>query len=342
MRVIIYSATPYEIEAFESQLKTVPGAEHIEIIPVPSSLDITTASLALGARAVCLFATDLADIHMLQALRACGVQMVVFRYSGATYFDEQQAFALGLRIVRPPTHSPSSVAEYTVSLLMTLNRKIHIAHNRVRDGNFSLHGLMGFELAGKTVGVVGTGLVGRAVARILSGFGCTILAFDVTEAEEVVRAGGRYVPLKKLLATSDVITLHAPLMPATRHLIGSKTISTCKKGVVIVNTARGGLLDVRAAIEGLRSGHIGGLAMDVYEGETSMFFRDTTGEVVDMDLQVLKAMPNVLITGHQSALTKEAICAVARSIIKCLKQFEMGLEMDYEVKPDVMGGRDGG
>ncbi|CAN8062814.1 unnamed protein product [Agarophyton chilense] len=335
LRFMLFSALPYEIEAFQSEIKLAGASGFIEMIPIQSALEDATASLALGAQVVCLFATDRVHKNMLLALKACGVEVLAFRYSGVRAFLDEFAFEVGIRIARPPAHSPTSVAEYTISLLMTLNRRIHIAHNRVRDGNFRLHGLMGFELSGKTVGIIGTGQVGRRVAQILSGFGCRILAFDLIESKEVLANGGRYVSLKKLLESSHILSLHAPLMAATRHMISAKALESCKRGVLIVNTARGALVDISAVIDGLRSGQVGGLAMDVYEGETSMFFRDQTGDVVDMNLQVLKSMPNVLLTGHQSALTREAITSVARNLVRCLIQFRMGVEMDFEVKPEV-------
>jgi D-lactate dehydrogenase len=326
------SAMPFEVAAFEEALSSAPGANVLDFIFISSRLDAMTALLAQGAEAVCLFVRDTADAHVMRTLSSVGVRLIALRCAGVASVDLRHAAEIGIRVARTPHHAPTSIAEYTVSMIMALNRKIHIAHNRVRDGNLSLNGLVGFDMLGKTVGIIGTGKVGRSSARILAGFGCNVLAYDIIESEEVITVGGRYVSMAKLFASSDIILLHAPLLPATHHIISDESISRCKKGVMIVNTSRGGLIDVRAAIDGLRSGQIGALGMDVYEGEAGLFFRDNTGEMLDPDFQVLQSMPNVIITGHQSTLTESALEAVANATVRTLLQFRAGDDVQYEIK----------
>jgi D-lactate dehydrogenase len=323
---------PFEVAAFEEALSSAPGADVLDFIFISSRLDAMTALLAQGADAVCLFVRDTADAHVMRTLSSVGVRLIALRCAGVASVDLRHAAEIGIRVARTPHHAPTSIAEYTVSMIMALNRKIHIAHNRVRDGNLSLNGLVGFDMHGKTVGIIGTGKVGRASARILAGFGCNVLAYDIIESQEMISFGGRYVSMAKLFASSDIILLHAPLLPATHHIISDESISRCKKGVMIVNTSRGGLIDVRAAIYGLRSGQIGALGMDVYEGEAGLFFRDNTGEMLDPDFQVLQSMPNVIITGHQSTLTESALEAVANATVRTLLQFRAGDNVQYEIK----------
>lgn len=324
---------PYEKVAFEAALLHAPdAAAALDLVFVSARLEPATVSLAGGARAVCLFASDLVDAHVLRLLREEGVELVALRYAGISSVDLAMAAELGIRIARAPGHAPTSIAEYAVTLMLTLNRKVHVAASRVRDGNLLLNGLVGFDVANKTVGIIGTGKVGRLTARILRGFGCRLLAYDMMESKEVVANGGKYVAMGTLLAQSDILMLHAPLVPGTHHMIGRETLPRCKRGVHIVNTSRGGLIDVRAAIEGLRSGQIGALAMDVYEGESSLFFRDHTGEMLDVDFQLLKSMPNVIMTGHQAALTTDALEAIAKATVHTLWQFQRNEPVDCEVR----------
>ena len=331
LRVIMYSAMQYEEAAFKEVLRNDSAWDEVfDIVFVSARLDGGTVSLAKGARAICLFASDRADAQLLKRLRNDGVELIVTRYAGVSCVDVAMAEKLGFKIARTPAHAPTSIAEYTIALMLALIRKIHAACNRVRDGNLSLHGLVGFDISEKTVGIIGTGKVGQIVTRILTAFGCRVLAFDMKQSQEVMDMGGTYVSLEDLLRNSDILTLHAPLVRGTHHLIGRKTIPRCKTGVHIVNTAGGGLIDVKAVIEGLRVGQIGGLAIDVYEGESSVFFRDHTGEVVDFDIQILKSMPNVLITCRQAGLTTNALGVAARATVKTLQQFHRGEELEYE------------
>lgn len=332
MRVIMYSAMPYEINAFETELGKNLNAGHLDVVFVSARLDNSTAALASGAPAVCLFANDHADAQLLTRLRAMGVKLIVVRYAGVSSVDVRKAIELGMKVACAPKHAPTSIAEYTVTMMLALNRKVHIAYNRVRDGNMALHGLVGFDMSEKTVGIIGTGKVGRIVARILIGFGCKVLAYDMMESQQIIDLGGKYVSMGKLLASSDILSLHAPLVPGTHHMIGPETLPRCKKGVHIVNTSRGGLIDVKAVTEALKSGQVGALGLDVYEGESSLFFRDHTGDKVDADFHILKAFPNVLITGHQSALTTNALVSVAKSTVKTLVQFHQGKDLEYGVQ----------
>lgn len=331
LRVIMFGAMDHEVAAFDNELHNDPATTVLDIVYVSAQLDKSTATLATGAKAVCLFATDFADAHILRTLHALGVRLITLRYAGVPSLDLVTASELRIRVAPAPAHAPTSIAEYTVLLMLALNRRVHIATHRVRDGNMALQGLVGFDMRGKTVGIIGTGKVGRLVVRLLSSFGCKLLAFDMIESQEVIDLGARYVSMNTLLSKSDIISLHAPLVPGTTHMIGRHTIPLCKTGVHIVNTSRGALIDAKAVIDALRSGQIGGLALDSYEGEDNLFFRDHTGLQTDPDFQLLKSMPNVMITGHQAALTTNALASVAKATVKTLLQFHNGENLDYEM-----------
>lgn len=322
LRVVMYSAMTYEIATFQREINNISHASAaLDLIFVPARLDHSTANLAQGARAISLYVSDYADSQLLETLSKLGVELITLRYPGVSSVDVDRAAQLGIIVARAPSHSPTSIAEYTVTLMLALIRKVHLANNRVRHGNLSLNGLVGFELADKIVGIIGTGRVGQTVAKILQGFGCTILAHDVEESPEVTKYGGTYVKLERIFALCDILTLHAPLVPGTHHMIGRGTLPRCKQGVHIINTSRGGLIDVAAILEALQTGQVAGLAMDVYEGERSIFFQDRGESVHDWSFEVLKSMPNVLITGHQSALTTNALASIAQSTLKTLMQF---------------------
>ena len=277
-------------------------------------LSAETASTARGAQAVCLFVNDQADSACLAALAALGVKLIALRCAGYNNLDLPAARKLGLAVVRVPAYSPHAVAEHTVGLLLTLNRKIHRAYNRVREMNFSLNGLVGFDLNGKTVGMVGTGKIGRVTAEIFRGFGTQVIAHDPSPSTEWATLHGiRYVDFDALLSESDIVSLHVPLLPETRHLLNSQTIAQMKPGVFIVNTSRGKLVDTGALIAALKTGQIGGVALDVYEEEEGLFFEDLSGQVLqDDELSRLLTFPNVLITAHQAFLTHEALSEIAR------------------------------
>jgi len=264
--------------------------------------------------AVCIFVNDHADRECLSALSQCGVRLIALRCAGFNNIDLDAANALGISVVRVPAYSPFAVAEHTLGLLLTLNRKIHRAYYRVRESNFSLNGLVGFDIHGKTVGIVGTGKIGQITAQIFRGFDAQVLAFDPTPAAAWADVHGvRYVGLDELLSASDILSLHVPLTADTHHLINAHTLAQMKPGVYLINTSRGKLIDTTALIASLKSGHIGGVALDVYEEEEGVFFEDLSGQVLqDDELSHLLVFPNVLITSHQAFLTHEALTEIAR------------------------------
>jgi D-lactate dehydrogenase len=277
-------------------------------------LELETARAAEGCRAACIFVNDVGDAEVLGRLREGGVEHLALRCAGFNNVDLGAAKQLGLHVTRVPSYSPHAVAEHTVALLLALNRKIHRAYNRVRELNFSLGGLVGFDLCGKTAGVVGTGKTGRLVAEILRGFRMRVLLHDPYPNEEwAASLESTYTDLPALLAESDVVSLHLPLTPETNHLINDKTLAQAKPGMVLVNVSRGGLIDTTSLIGALKSGQVSGVALDVYEEEEGVFFEDLSGEVLhDDELARLLTFPNVLITAHQAFLTREALEEIAR------------------------------
>lgn len=318
MQVAVFSAKPYDREF----LTAANGGRH-DLTFLEPRLSAETAPLARGADAVCVFVNDIADASVLRILRGLGVRLVVLRCAGFNNVDVAVAEGLGIAVGRVPAYSPHAVAEHTIALILALNRKIHRAYNRVREGNFALDGLIGFDLAGKTVGVVGTGQIGVVVARILAGFGCSVLAHDPVRNPEAIAAGAAYVPLDRLFEASDVVTLHCPLTPQTRHLVDGARIAAARPGFMLINTGRGALVDTRAVIAGLKSGRIGSLGIDVYEEEADLFFEDLSDHVLQDDVFArLLTFPNVLITGHQAFLTREALAAIAGTTVANLTAFD--------------------
>jgi D-lactate dehydrogenase len=263
---------------------------------------------------VCVFVNDRLDRTCLEALRAAGVRHVALRCAGFNNVDLGAARALGIAVTRVPAYSPHAVAEHTVALLLALNRRIHRAYNRVREHNFALQGLVGLDLHGRTVGVIGTGKIGRLVAQILLGFGMRVIAHDPFPAVDWAReCGVTYLPLDEVLAASDVLTLHLPLTPETHHLLGESALARVKPGVTIVNTSRGKLIDTTALIAGLKARRLGGVALDVYEEEEGVFFEDLSGEpLADDELSRLLTFPNVIVTSHQAFLSGDALAEIAR------------------------------
>jgi D-lactate dehydrogenase len=320
MRIFFFSAQSYDRSSF---LAANQGQHDLTFTDEPLSLD--TAPLAAGYPAVCIFVNDAADRQTLSRLSTGGTRVIALRCAGYNNIDLAAAADLHIVIARVPAYSPYAVAEHTVALMMMLNRHLHRAYNRVRDGNFSLDGLLGFDMHGKTVGVVGTGRIGAVVCHILSGFGCRILACDPVINPLVIADGVRYVPLGEAIAISDILTLHAPLLPTTRHLIDAKCIERLKPGMMLINTSRGALIDTPAVIDGLKSGHIGSLGLDVYEEEADLFFHDLSSVVIKDDIfSRLLTLPNVVITGHQAFFTSEAIGAIARITIDNMTQCDRG------------------
>lgn len=322
MRVAVFDTRSYDRAA----LLGAPDARALEWQFHEFRLTRETAPAAAGAPAVCAFVNDTLDRPCLCALAEGQVRLLALRCTGFNHVDLAAARALGLRVTRVPVYSPHAVAEHAAALLLALNRKIHRAHARVRELNFSLHGLVGFDLHGKTAGVIGTGKIGRVLAEILRGFGMAVLAHDPAPASEwAARVGVGYVPLETLLRRSHIVSLHVPLTPETRHLIRRETLALMPPGVFLINVSRGALVDTRAVIAGLKSGHIGGLALDVYEEEEGIFFEDLSGQVLqDDDLARLLTFPNVLITAHQAFLTREALADIARTTVANLLALARG------------------
>jgi D-lactate dehydrogenase len=277
-------------------------------------LNAETARLAAGATIACIFVNDRADRATLTVLKEEGVERLVLRSAGFNHVDLEAAKELGIAVTRVPAYSPHAVAEHTVALLLTLNRNIHRAYNRVRDHNFSLHGLVGFDLYEKTAGLIGLGKIGSIVARILHGFGMKVLAYDpITPPTDLPV---EVTTLEDLLSRSDVVSLHAPLTPATHHLLNGDTFTQMKRGATIVNTSRGALINTNALLDALRSGRVGGAALDVYEEEEGIFFEDLSDSILEDDaLSLLLTQPNVLVTSHQAFLTHEALTQIARTTV---------------------------
>ncbi|AMM85321.1 2-hydroxyacid dehydrogenase [Martelella sp. AD-3] len=318
MRVTVFSAKPYD----EEFLKAANEGRH-DLVFTEAPLHAPTAKLAAGSKAVCAFVNDDLGASTLTELKEAGVKLVALRCAGFNRLDLTTADHLQMATARVPSYSPYAIAEHTLALVMTLNRKIHRAYNRVREGNFALNGLLGFDLHGKTVGVVGTGGIGRNVMRAFSGFGCKILAFDPYPSDEAIALGARYVDKGELLERSEIITLHCPLTPETRHFIDEDAIAAMQRCRMLVNTSRGGVIDTLAVIEGLKSGRIGALALDVYEEEEDLFFRDLSSTVIRDDIFArLLTFPNVLITGHQGFFTEEALYNIAHTTIGNITAFE--------------------
>lgn len=308
--VAIYDTKPYDREFFER----APGQDRLTWRYHEFRLNAETAGTAAGAAAVCVFVNDRIDRACLGALARLGVRLLALRCAGFNNVDLKAAQALGLSVVRVPAYSPHAVAEHAVGLLLTLNRKIHRAHNRVRELNFSLSGLVGFDLCGKTVGIVGTGKIGRIAAQIFRGFDARVLAADpYPDAAWAAARGITYTGLPELLRDSDIVSLHTPLLPETQHLLDAAAFARMKPGAHVVNTSRGQLIDTTAMIAALKSGRLGGVALDVYEEEEGIFFEDHSGRVLqDDELSRLLTFPNVLITAHQAFLTREALDEIAR------------------------------
>jgi D-lactate dehydrogenase len=317
MRVAVFSA-----KAYDRRFLDAANAGQHEITYFGAHLAQSSAVLAAGFDAVCVFVNDCVDRATLTALSALGVKLVALRCTGFNTVDLVAAEELGIAVGRVPAYSPEAVAEHTVALMLSLNRHIHRAYARVREGNFSLDGLLGFDMRRRTVGIVGTGQIGMALARILAGFGCTIVAVDPIENPALIVLGGRYVGLPDLLAEADIISLHCPLTADTRHMIDAAAIGRMKRGVMLINTSRGAVIDTRAVIAGLKTGKIGQLGLDVYEEEAEMFFDDHSGEPIQDDVFArLLTFPNVLITGHQAFFTSNALQAIAETTIGNISAF---------------------
>ena len=321
MKVALFSTKRHDRESFAAA-NTAAGRAH-ELSFLEVRLDARTAALAKGATAICPFVNDHVDRATLTMLHEQGVRLVALRGAGFNNVDLQAAEEFNISVARVPAYSPWAVAEHAAALILALNRKIHRSYARVREGNFALDGLLGFDLHGRTVGLVGVGRIGLVMARIMKGFGCQVIAYDPVPNAELDALGGRHTSLDELLSLSDIISLHCPLTPDTRHLLDAAAVERMKHGVMLINTSRGAVIDARAMIDGLKSGKIGYLGLDVYEEEGDLFFEDLSGQVIQDDVFArLLTFPNVLITGHQGFFTAEALQAIAETTIANLTAFE--------------------
>ncbi|QXM24153.1 2-hydroxyacid dehydrogenase [Elioraea tepida] len=321
MRVAMFSTKPYDRRSFEEA-----GTAGLDFRWLEARLTRETVSLAEGSPAVCLFVNDEADASVIASLASGGTRLIALRCAGFNNVDLAAAEAHGVSVVRVPAYSPHAVAEFTVGLLLALVRRIHKAYTRTRENNFSLDGLLGFDLHGRTVGVIGTGRIGALVARIMrTGFGCHVLAHDVRRAAALEEIGVVYASRAELLANADIITLHCPLTPETHYLLDRQSLALLRPGAIVVNTSRGALIDTEAAIDALKTGQLGGLAIDVYEQEADLFFEDLSAEIIQDDaLQRLLMFPNVLVTGHQAFFTREALSAIASTTLANIRDFAAG------------------
>ncbi|WP_315388132.1 2-hydroxyacid dehydrogenase [uncultured Stenotrophomonas sp.] len=326
MKTAVFSARPYDRHFLEAANQQGGTVDVFTFAYFDVGLDLATATLAQGCQAVCVFVNDRLDAPVLKALHSLGVRAVLLRCAGFNNVDIAAAEQLGLFVARVPAYSPEAVAEHALALIMTLNRQTHRAYNRVREGNFMLDGLLGRTLHGRTVGIVGTGKIGLATARIMKGMGCTVLGFDPYPSAAFAEIG-EAVALDELLTRSDIVSLHCPLTPDTHHLINEESLGRMKPGAMLVNTSRGGLVNTDAVVRALKSRHLGHLAIDVYEQESALFFQDLSGEIIDDDLfQRLMTFPNVLVTGHQGFFTVEALQEICSITLGNLADFANGVE----------------
>ncbi|MDY0039777.1 MAG: 2-hydroxyacid dehydrogenase [Desulforhabdus sp.] len=328
MKVLVYSSRPYDKKFLEAANQ---GRHEIQFIE--ARLEEHTAVLAKGFPAVCCFVSDSVNAQVLQELHDGGTKLVVLRATGFNNVDLTTAERLGITVMRVSNYSPYSVAEFAVGMILAMNRKIHRAHQRVREGNFRLDGLLGFDLHGKTVGVVGTGKIGSVFSKIMHGFGCSLLGFDKYQNPECIELGMRYVSLEQLLSDSDIISLHAPLNPETHHMINKDTISLMKEGAILVNTSRGALVDTQALIPYLKECHKCAVCLDVYEEEEHIYYRDLSDQVITDDvISRLITFPNSLVTGHQAFFTQDAMQTIAETTIGNLSDFENGRTNENTLK----------
>ncbi len=333
MKTAVFSARPYDRHFLEAANQQGGTADAFTFEYFDVGLDLATATLAQDCQAVCVFVNDRLDAPVLRALHASGVRAVLLRCAGFNNVDVAAAEQLGLFVARVPAYSPEAVAEHALALIMTLNRQTHRAYNRVREGNFMLDGLLGRTLHGRTVGIVGTGKIGLATARIMKGMGCTVLGFDPYPSPAFADFG-EAVALEELLTRADIVSLHCPLTPETHHLINDESLARMKPGAMLVNTSRGGLVNTDAVVRALKSRHLGHLAIDVYEQESALFFQDLSGEIIDDDLfQRLMTFPNVLVTGHQGFFTVEALQEICSITLGNLADFANGVECSNRVTP---------
>jgi D-lactate dehydrogenase len=332
MKVAVFSTKAYDRQFLDLENRA-SQANH-ELVYFEARLEPKTASLATGFEAVCVFVNDDLGTETLEILAKDGIKLIALRCTGFNNVNLESAAKLGIKVVRVTTYSPYSVAEHAVGLILMLNRKLYRAYNRVRDDNFSLDGLLGFDLRDRTVGVIGTGKIGQIFAQIMAGFGCHLLGYDAYPNENFEKMGNaKYVSLEELWQRSDIISLHCPLLPETKNLINQDAISQMKQGVMLINTSRGKLVDTKAVIEGIKTGKIGYVGIDVYEEEEHLFFEDLSDTIIHDDtFQLLQSFSNVVITAHQAFFTENALKDISHTTIANLTDFEQGKPLQNEVK----------
>ncbi len=328
MKIAFFDTHQFEKDLFQEMAN---NHSH-DIVFFETRLNHKTAHLASGFDCVCAFVNDQLDAATIKILKDLKIKLIALRSAGYNHVDLKIAQSLQIPVVRVPEYSPFAVAEHAMALILTLNRKTHKAYNRVRDNNFSLNGLVGFDLHGKTVGLIGTGKIGSKLFSILKGFGCQILGYDLKVQEELQKQGLKFVSMETLLQNSDIISLHVPLTKETFHLINDKTLSQTKSGLMLINTSRGALVETKSLINSLKSGHLGSAGLDVYEEEAGLFFENKTDQILQDDqLARLLTFPNVLITSHQAFLTHEALHNIASTTMDSINQFQQGKTLTYEI-----------
>jgi D-lactate dehydrogenase len=330
MKVLVYSTRSYD----EESLNSASHGKH-QLHFTEARLDKRTVTLARDYPAVCCFVDDTLDAAVLRELSHGKTKLIVLRSTGFNNIDVAAAEKHGMTVMRVTRYSPYAVAEFAVCMMLTLNRKIHRAYERVREGNFLLHGLLGFDLHGKVVGIVGTGKIGAVLAQILHGFDCKLLGHDIKQNPDCLSLGMQYVTLEDLLSQSDIVSLHAPLTGQTRRMINAKSLALMKPGAMLINTSRGALVDSRALITALKKRRLGAAGLDVYEEESHIYFKDLSDEIITDDvISRLTTFPNVIITGHQAFFTNEALAIIAETTIKNISDFEDGRSNENVVKSE--------
>lgn len=332
MKITLFGTQPYDRESFD-RIRDTYG---FDICYHRSHLNANNVALAQGSDAVCIFVNDTADAGTIRQLAAMGVKLIALRCAGFNNVDLKAAAEYGIPVVRVPAYSPHAVAEHAVALMLALNRKVHRAYWRTRDGNFSLHGLMGFDMYGKTAGIIGTGKIARELIRILKGFGMKVLAYDIfPDAEYAAQAQVEYVTLDELYRRADIISLHCPLTDQTRYMINGDAIGKMKPGVILINTGRGQLIHTEALIEGLKEKKIGAAGLDVYEEEAAYFYEDTSDRIMDDDILArLLSFNNVIMTSHQGFFTREALDSIAHTTLQNINDFDKHRKLVNEVRAE--------
>lgn len=329
MKIAVFSSKPYDRRYFETYNKDY----NYELSFFDTNLNAQTSNLTQDFDVVCVFVNDQLGKEVIKALANNGVKLIALRCAGFNNVDLEAAEQYGIKVTRVPAYSPQAVAEHALALILTLNRKTHKAYNRVKEGNFSLDNLIGFNVYNKTVGVIGTGKIGQAFCKIMLGLGCKVLAYDVAPQGALEEAGITYVTLEELYKGSDIISLHCPLLPATQHLINDKSIAQMKTQVMIINTSRGGLINTEDVIKNLKDRKVGYLGIDVYEQEEDVFFEDKSEQIIEDDaLLKLISFPNVLITSHQAFLTSEALTEISKTVFQNIYKFVNNQSLTNEVK----------